>query len=237
MTIFPLGWLYFHSEGTILFTRMTIFPLGRHYLIQSASFRPDGNLFTRNIFTWTTISLGWLYFHLDNNKFIRSANFHSTVEFHSTVNFHSDGKLFTRISDWKHSPILICLSRPHMISDWDELYTKIDRLDETKLFHVEGFSIQGCIDGRITRATYQTSVWHLAPYFRWGSVCSILPLTFAYELGLRWFIYQNRSARRDETFSCWRFFDSRPSWWSNYSRNLSDKCLAPHAIFPLRFGL
>ena len=66
MTIFPLGWLYFHSEGTILFTRMTIFPLGRHYLIQSASFRPDGNLFTRNIFTWTTISLGWSYFHSDD---------------------------------------------------------------------------------------------------------------------------------------------------------------------------
>ena len=63
---YSLGWLYFHSEGTILFTRMTIFPLGRHYLIQSASFRPDGNLFTRNIFTWTTISLGWSYFHSDD---------------------------------------------------------------------------------------------------------------------------------------------------------------------------
>ena len=47
----------FHSDNYIS-TRMTIFPLGRHYLIQSASFRPDGNLFTRNIFTWTTISLG-----------------------------------------------------------------------------------------------------------------------------------------------------------------------------------
>ena len=43
---------------------------------------------------------------------------------------------------------------------------KVHWLDEMKLFHVEGFSIQGCIDGRITRATYQTSVWHLAPYFR-----------------------------------------------------------------------
>jgi len=75
---------------------------------------------------------------------------------------------------------------------------KIDRLDETKLFLVEGFSIQGRLDGRITRATHQTSVWHLAPHFRCGSVCSILPLTFAYELGLRWFIYQNRLPRRDE---------------------------------------
>ena len=43
---------------------------------------------------------------------------------------------------------------------------KNDWLDETKLFRVEGFSIQGRLDGRITRATYQTSVWHLAPYFR-----------------------------------------------------------------------
>ena len=43
---------------------------------------------------------------------------------------------------------------------------KIDRLDEAKLLRVEGFSIQGRLDGRITRATYQTSVWHLAPYFR-----------------------------------------------------------------------
>ena len=155
----------FHSDDYIS-TWMTIFPLGRHYLIQSASFRPDGNLFTRNIFTWTTISLGWSYFHSDDyisTWIIISSSgqqtFTRSVNFHSTVNFHSDGKLFTRISDWKHSPILICLSRPHMISDWDELYMKIDRLDETKLFHVEGFSIQGRIDGRITRATYQTSVW------------------------------------------------------------------------------
>ena len=43
---------------------------------------------------------------------------------------------------------------------------KNDRLDETKLFRVEGFSIQGRLGDRITRATYQTSVWHLAPYFR-----------------------------------------------------------------------
>ena len=43
---------------------------------------------------------------------------------------------------------------------------KNDWLDETKLFRVEGFLIQGRLDGRITRATYQTSVWHLAPYFR-----------------------------------------------------------------------
>ena len=43
---------------------------------------------------------------------------------------------------------------------------KNDRLDDKKLFRVEGFSIQDLIDGRITRATYQTSAWHLAPYFR-----------------------------------------------------------------------
>ena len=81
---------------------MTIFPLGRHYLIQSASFRPDDNLFTRNIFTWTTISLGWSYFHSDDYIFtwiIISSSGQQTftwlVNFHSTVNFHSDGKLFT----------------------------------------------------------------------------------------------------------------------------------------------
>ena len=43
---------------------------------------------------------------------------------------------------------------------------KDDPLDETKLFRVEGFSIQGRLEGRITHATYQTSVWHLTPYFR-----------------------------------------------------------------------
>ena len=53
-----------------------------------------------------------------------------------------------------------------MTSAGDELFMNIDRLDETKLFRVEGFSIQGRIDGLITRATYQTSVWHLATYFR-----------------------------------------------------------------------
>src|SRR3954471_3236749 len=47
----------FHSDDDI-FTRITIFPSERHYLIRSASFRPDGNLFTRNISTWRTISLG-----------------------------------------------------------------------------------------------------------------------------------------------------------------------------------
>ena len=101
-TIFP--------SDDYISTRMTIFPLGRHYLIQSASFRPDGNLFTRNIFTWTTISLGWSYFHSDDyisTWIIISSSGQQTftrpVNFHSTVNFHSDGKLFTRISDWKHS--------------------------------------------------------------------------------------------------------------------------------------
>ena len=33
---------------------------------------------------------------------------------------------------------------------------KIDRLDEAKLYHVEGFSIQGLLEGRIARATHQT---------------------------------------------------------------------------------
>ena len=117
--------------------------------------------------------------------------------------------------DWKDSLILICLSRLHTTSDWDELYMKIDRLDETKLFCVEGFSIQGRLNGRITCATYQTSVWHLAPYFRWDSVCSVLPLTFAYELGLRWFIYQNRLPRRDEDNSFRALLHLRSYWGRN----------------------
>ena len=154
---------------------MTIFPLGRHYLIQSASFRPDGNLFTRNIFTWTTILLGWSYFHSDDYistwiiiSSFGQQTFTRPVNFHSTVNFHSDGKLFTRISDWKHSPILICLSGPHMTSDWDELYMKIDRLDETKLFCVEGFSIKGRLEGRIAHALHQTLI----------NVCLVSSVTF-----------------------------------------------------------
>ena len=111
---------------------MTILLLGRHYLIQSASFRSDGNLFTRNIFTWTTISLGWTYFHSDDYistwiiiSSLGQQTFTRPGNFHSTVNFHSDGKLFTRISDWKHSPILICPSRPHTTSDGDDIWKSI----------------------------------------------------------------------------------------------------------------
>ena len=93
----------FHSDDYIS-TRMTIFPLGRQYLTRSASFRSDGNLFTRNIFTWRTISLGWSYFHSDDYistciiiSSFGQQTFTRPVNFHSTVNFHSDGKLFTRI--------------------------------------------------------------------------------------------------------------------------------------------
>ena len=35
---------------------------------------------------------------------------------------------------------------------------KIDRLDETKLFRVEGFSIQGRLEGRIAHALRQTLI-------------------------------------------------------------------------------
>ena len=94
----------FHSDDYIS-TRMTIFPLGRHYLIQSASFRPDGNLFHSEYFHLDdNLSLGWLYFHSDDYMstwiIISSSGqqtFTQPVNFHSTINFHLDGKLFTRI--------------------------------------------------------------------------------------------------------------------------------------------
>ena len=50
MTIFPLGWLYFHSEGTILFNRqvfvpMVIFSLG--IFSPGRQFHSDDHIFTR----------------------------------------------------------------------------------------------------------------------------------------------------------------------------------------------
>ena len=146
----------FHSDDYIS-TRMTIFPLGRHYLIQSASFRPDGNLFTRNIFTWRTISLGWPYFHSDDyisTWIIISSSGQQT--FTRPVNFHSDGKLFHSDFRLKTQPDLV------------------------------------------------------------------LSLQASYDLGLRRIIYKSRSSRRDKTFLCWRFFDSRRSWGPNCSRIASD---------------
>ena len=142
------------------------------------------------------ISLGLLYFNSEANLLLDRYVF--TRTFTRLVGFHSDGKLFTRISRLKTQPDLdLPLQVAYDLGLREILYEKRS-LDKIKLFRVEGFPIQGRLDGRITRATYQTSVWHLAPYFRWGSVCSVLPLTFAYELGLRWFIYQNQSFRRDE---------------------------------------
>ena len=139
--------------------------------------------------------------------------------------------------DWKDSLILISLSSLHTTSDWDKCYMNIDRLDETKLFPVEGFSIQGCLGSRITRATYQTSVWHLAPYFRWGSVCSVLPLTFACELGLRWSIYQNWLPLRDEDNSFRVLLHPRPSWRHNRLKSTrSTKFCHSEQFRPLRWG-
>ena len=62
----------FHSDD-YNFTRKTIFhsddyiSLGRQYLTRTSSFHPDGNLFTRNNFTWMIISLRLLYFHSETH--------------------------------------------------------------------------------------------------------------------------------------------------------------------------
>ena len=94
----------------------------------------------------TEVSLGW-------KLFTRSSS------------LHSDSYIFTRMirfslgfPEWKHSLILFRLCRLHTTSDLDDLYIKIDQFDETKLFYVESFSIQGHPEGQITHGLHQTLI-------------------------------------------------------------------------------
>src|SRR3954468_22858900 len=54
-------------------------------------------------------------------------------------------------------------------------------------------------------------VWSPASYFASSQGCIQIALTFAYKLGLRRFLYQNRPIRRDEDNSCRSFLHPRLS--------------------------
>ena len=58
-------------------------------------------------------------------------------------------------------------------------------------------------------------VWWGAPHFASWQGYIPMALTFAYELGFEWFLYRNRSFRRDEDNPCRSFFHTRLSWGRN----------------------
>ena len=78
-------------------------------------------------------------------------------------------------------------------------------------FVLKVFRSNAVLKAKLLARPIRQGVRYFAPYFHSALVCSVLPLTFAYELGLRWFMYQNRSPRRDEDNS-FIILHPRSSW-------------------------
>ena len=77
-------------------------------------------------------------------------------------------------------------------------------------------------------------VWWGAPVFASWQGCIPMALTFAYELGLERFVYQNRSFQRDEELCSYNFFHQRPSRGRNQPNTVLN---AKSQYFEYNFGL
>ena len=159
-----LGWQLFtrssslHSDSYI-FTRMISFSLGflkrKHNL----------NLF-RLCRLHTTSDLDDLYIKIDQ---------FDEMKLFRVEDFKIQGRLEGLIarathqtpSRWVSGPsrhtfaqgqsAVFCFWLLHTNSDRDDLYIKIDQLDETKTIHVEHSFIRGCLGGVIDQKTLRTS--------------------------------------------------------------------------------
>ena len=108
-------------------------------------------------------------------------------------------------------------------------------------FYVEHFFIRVHLEGQITcatqvviRATHQTGCLVGRATFGSWEGCIRMAVTFAYELRLGRFLYQNRPFRRDEELCSYNLFHQRPSWGRNQPNTVLN---TKSQYFEYNFGL